>query len=343
MPDQLRPLKVAAYTGGRSVPSARFRVRQYIPALKALGVEVRERWAKLGSYPPAIKALRPLWGMAAICERAVSAAGSFSADVTLLQREMLSTFVTAEPFTKPPRALDVDDAIWLYGGGSFARRLAGLSELVICGNDFLAEQFQRWNPNIHILPTAVDTSRYRPLDSVQTVGHKRIGWCGSGSTLRYLEALTPVFKAVLERRKDVKLRIVADVRPVLDGIAENQLEFIPWSPEVEVRAIQEMSVGLMPLENTSWARGKCSFKLLTYMACGIPVVASPVGMNVAVLSAGGGIAARGHDEWIDAIHSLLDEEAMAQRMGQQGREAVLRGYSLSAVAPLLARILRLCS
>ena len=256
---------------------------------------------------------------------------------------MLSTFVTAEPFTKPPRALDVDDAIWLYGDGSFARRLAGLSELVICGNDFLAEQFHRWNSNVHILPTAVDTGRYRPLDSARTVDHKRIGWCGSASTLRYLEDLIPVFKAVLESRRDVKLRIVAEVRPRLDGIAENQLEFIPWSPEVEVRAIQEMSVGLMPLEDTPWARGKCSFKLLTYMACGIPVVASPVGMNIEVLSAGGGLAARGHDEWIDAIDSLLDKEAVAQRMGQQGREAVLRDYSLRALTPRLARILRSCS
>src|ERR1700687_2586313 len=84
-----------------------------------------------------------------------------------------------------------------------------------------------------------------------------------GSTLRYLEALNPVFKAVLTRRKDVKLRIVADERPTLEGIAENPLEFIPWSPEVEVGSIQGMSVGLMPLEDTSWARGKCSFKLLT--------------------------------------------------------------------------------
>src|SRR5947209_7649629 len=131
MPDPQRALKVAAYTGGMSVPSARFRVRQYIPTLKTLGIEVRESWAKLGSYPPASKALRPLWGMAAICERAVSAARSFSSDVTLLQREMLSTFVTAERFTRSPRILDVDDAIWLYGDGSFARRLAGLSELVI--------------------------------------------------------------------------------------------------------------------------------------------------------------------------------------------------------------------
>ena len=343
MPDRQRALKVAAYTGGVSVPSARFRVRQYIPALKSVGIEVRESWASLGSYPPAIKALRPIWGMAALCERAISAAGSFSSDVTLLQLEMLSTFVTAEPFTKPPRVFDVDDAIWLYGDGSFARRLARLSQLVICGNAFLAEQFRHWNANIHILPTAVDTDRYRPLDAVRDIEHKRIGWCGSGSTLRYLEALNPVFRAVLARRKDVKLRIVADARPTLERIAENQLEFIPWSPQVEVSSIQGMSVGLMPLEDTSWARGKCSFKLLTYMSCGVPVVASPVGMNVEVLAAGGGLAARGHDEWIDAIHSLLDEEALAQRMGEQGREAVLRHYSLNALTPRLASILRSCS
>jgi glycosyltransferase involved in cell wall biosynthesis len=103
-----------------------------------------------------------------------------------------------------------------------------------------------------------------------------------------------------------------------------------------------MSIGLMPLENTSWARGKCSFKLLTYMACGVPAVASPVGMNVEVLAGGGGMAARGPDEWIDAIHSLLDEQALAQRMGQQGRDVVLRDYSLSALTPRLARILRSC-
>src|SRR6266550_8783456 len=91
-----RMLKVAAYTGGRNVPSARFRVRQHIPGLKDLGVEVHERWARLGASPPPCKALRPLWAIAAMCERAISAAGSFSAGVTLLQREMLTTLFTAE-------------------------------------------------------------------------------------------------------------------------------------------------------------------------------------------------------------------------------------------------------
>jgi glycosyltransferase involved in cell wall biosynthesis len=325
------------------VPSARFRLRQHIPALKDLGIEVREHWAKLGSYPPASKALRPLWAMAAVCERAVSAAGSFSSDVTLFQREMVSTFLTAEPLTRRPRILDVDDAIWLYRGGLSARRLAQLCDAVICGNEFLGETFRRWNSNIHILPTAVDTERYRLPNPLRMPARNRIGWCGSASTLHYLQGLAPALKVILERHKHIRLRVVADKRPTFEGIAESQLEFIPWSPQVEVSAIQAMSVGLMPLDDTPWGRGKCSFKLLTYMACGVPVVASPVGMNVEVLSAGGGLAARGRDEWIDAIDSLLGNEASARRAGEKGREAVVRDYSLRALTPRLARILRSCS
>ncbi len=336
-------LRVAAYTSGRNVSSARFRVRQYIPGLRDLGVEVRERWARLDNFPPENKALRPLWAIAAICERALSATGSLLSDITLLQREMLSTMVTAEPLTKGPRALDVDDAIWLYRGGSSARRLARLCDLVICGNGFLGENFKRWNPHIHILPTAVDTDRYRPADPLPISARRLIGWCGSASTLRYLAPLAPVFKVILERHRDVKLRVVADKPPALDGIPDDRLEFIPWSPEGEVGAIQEMSIGLMPLEDTLWTRGKCSFKLLTYMACGVPAVASPVGMNVEVLAAGGGLAARGCDEWIDSIDLLLNSESAARRLRRQGREAVERDYSLRTLTPRLARILRSCS
>src|SRR5580704_16385139 len=110
-------LRVAAFTGGENVPSARFRVRQYVPALSRLGVELREFRAGFGSYPPASKLLRPLWGAAAVSERMFRASASFLCDVTLLQREMISTFLTAEPLTRRPRVLDVDDAIWMRGNG----------------------------------------------------------------------------------------------------------------------------------------------------------------------------------------------------------------------------------
>ena len=333
-------LRVAAFTGGVSVPSARFRVRQYIPALRQLGVDMREYYSLFGCYPPRQRVLRPLWGLAAVAERTVSACASFLCDVTLLQRQMLATLVTAEPLTRGPRILDVDDAIWLHRGGASARRLARLSDIVICGNAYLAENFEQWNPNVRVLATGVDTDRYRPAAHSGGDGIQRIGWSGESSNFRYLNQILPAIRTILAERKDTVFRVVADRRPRLEGIAGDRLEFIRWSPEIEVRALQEMTVGIMPLEDTSWARGKCSFKLLTYMACGLPVVASPVGMNAEVLTAGGGEGPLRWQDWADAILGLLSNETKARKAGLDGRAAVERLYSVRNLAPKLAEILQ---
>ena len=138
-------IKVAAFTGGRDVPSARFRVRQYIGRLRSEGVEVNEYPAPLCAFPPKSQWIRPIWGVATLAARLPGIFMSYRHDVTLFQREMLSTFMTLEQFTKRPKVLDVDDAIWLHRGGGYAARLARNCEAIICGNDFLAEHFSRWN------------------------------------------------------------------------------------------------------------------------------------------------------------------------------------------------------
>ncbi|MEO7651365.1 MAG: glycosyltransferase family 4 protein [Bryobacteraceae bacterium] len=308
--------------------------------MRLLGVDVREYYSLFGCYPPRHRALRPFWGAAAVAERTVSACASFFADVTLLQRQMLATLVTAEPLTRGPRILDVDDAIWLHRGGASARRLARLSDIVICGNGYLAENFERWNPNVRVLATGVDTDRYRPATDFRPDGVQRIGWSGESSNFRYLNQILPAIRTILEKCPDSVLRVVADCRPQLEGIAEDRLEFIRWSPDIEVQALQGMTVGIMPLEDTSWARGKCSFKLLTYMACGLPVVASPVGMNAEVLCAGGGEGPRRWQDWVDAVLGLLSNETKAQTAGLVGREAVERLYSVRNLAPRLAGIVQ---
>jgi glycosyltransferase involved in cell wall biosynthesis len=332
-------LKVAAYTGGIRVPSARFRVRQYIEPLRALGVDLREHHAAFGAYPPRRKAFRPFWAAAALGDRLLAAARSYAADLTLLQREMISTLLTGEPLTRQPRVLDVDDAIFLRRGGACARRLARLSDLVICGNAYLAEHFSAWNRDVRILPTAVDTDRFRPGPPL---GGERpsIGWSGTSSGFPYLEAAAPAVLAALNAHPGSVFRVVADRRPPLPGFPPEKLDFIPWSPETEVAEIQKMTVGIMPLEDSAWARGKCSFKLLTYMSCGVPVVASPVGMNAEVLAAGGGIGPRRWEDWSDALSGLLGSEDCRRRLGQRGRQAVLERYSLRAIAPRLAGILK---
>src|SRR5262245_31542691 len=121
-------LRVAAFTGNGVVPSARFRARQYIPALRTLGDDMPEMPCRFGKYPPATTCRRPLWAFGALVDQLPQVLRSHSYDCVFLQREILSTMVTLEPLTRKPRILDVDDAIFLFRGGSVARRLAKLSD-----------------------------------------------------------------------------------------------------------------------------------------------------------------------------------------------------------------------
>src|SRR5438552_12916973 len=147
-------LHVAAFTGGRQVPSARLRIRQYAPLLECHDIVLHEYRSPLGTYPPKGHTLRVPWGVGSLAARIPQIVQSHQCDVTVLQREMLSTFVTLESLTRRPRIFDIDDAIWIYRGGHFARRLAALSDGVICGNTFLADWFSKLNANVVILPTA---------------------------------------------------------------------------------------------------------------------------------------------------------------------------------------------
>jgi glycosyltransferase involved in cell wall biosynthesis len=333
-------LHVNAYTGGTAVPSARFRVRQYIPELRRLGIGMRELGARFGSYPPSQRALRPAWGIATITERLSAALRFRDADVTLLQREMVSTLPTVERFTKAPRVFDVDDAIWLHRQGRAAVTIARFCTAVICGSSYIAEFFDSCGAIVTVLPTAVDTDRFAP-SLPREANASVICWSGTSSGLRFLTAIERPLSAVLSADKRRRLRIVSNVRPRLDLIPADQVEFVPWSEDVEVTAIQNSDVAIMPLDNSPWARGKCSYKLLTYMACGIPVVASPVGMNAEVLAKGPiGYAARTTDEWIDALESILADADLRSAMGATGREVAVRDYSVKALAPRLAGILR---
>lgn len=337
-------ISVAAFTTGRNVPAARFRVRQYIDALKQYGVELSEFYPRAGGYPPEQKWTRPFWAAASLAGRVPGIVRSYSYDVILLQREMLSTFLTLEPLTKRPRVLDVDDAIWLNRGSSFARKLARISDSVICGNSFLAEYFRQWNANITILPTAVDTKRFSPLKSVPFGDSPVIGWSGNRSGFADLRMIEAQLRTVLAKYPKARLRVMADERPVL-GVPAHQLEFLQWSPEIEVQAIQGMDVGIMPLRDTLWSRGKCSYKMLLYMSCGVPVVVSPVGMNAEVLEmASLGQAATTPDEWVGALEAAIGNPTRALAMGEKGREVALKNFSIEVLAGrLAAELLRVAS
>lgn len=329
-------ISVAAFTTGRNVPASRFRVRQYIADLKLHGVELAEFYPHAGGYPPEQKWTRPFWAAASLAGRVPHVMRSFRYDVTLLQREMLSTFLTLEPLTKRPRVLDVDDAIWLNRDSSFAGKLAAMSDLVICGNSFLVEYFRQWNANVTVLPTAVDTKRFVPLKSRVPGDSPVIGWSGNRSGFADLKIVEAPLRAVLTKYPKARLRVMADERPSLD-IPAHQLEFVPWSPEVEVQTIQSMDIGIMPLRDSLWSRGKCSYKMLLYMSCGVPVVVSPVGMNAEILEMGSiGEAASSADDWVSALEAVVGDPGLASAMGEHGREIALKSFSIDVLAGRLA-------
>ena len=337
-------IKVLALTGGKYVPSARFRVRQLIPSLMRHEIKLREFIPLVSQYPPKCKLIRPIWGIAALVVRIPSVFEAQYYDIVLFQRELVSTFVTFEPLFKRPRVLDVDDAIYLHRGGKFAKHLAQLVDLVICGNDFLADVFSKWNKNVTIIPTAVDTFRFVPLGSLEgkKEENKIIGWIGTSGNFKYLYSIEAALSKVIKIFPDVILRVIADERPSFRMIPRDKVQFVPWSPQTEVKNIQDMTVGIMPLNDGEWERGKCSFKMLQYMACGIPVVVSPVGMNAQVLSLGEvGLAARFQDEWVEALQWILSaSREIRERMGQEGRRVVEKYFSVEIIASRLAQVLK---
>jgi glycosyltransferase involved in cell wall biosynthesis len=252
---------------------------------------------------------------------------------------MLSTFCSLEGLTRHPRVLDVDDAIWCYRGGHFAGRLARACDAVTCGNTYLAERFEQWNPKVFVVPTAVDTDRFRP--TADRAHRKVIGWSGTSGGFAYLAEIEPALNRVLKQHPDAVLRIISDQRPRFKSLKAEQIDFRLWDPIQEVSGISDVTVGVMPLDRSDWSRGKCSYKMLTYMAVGAPVIASDIGMNSEIFRLGNcGLPARTIDDWVSALDHVLSDPASARSMGSVGRNIVEKHYSITAVAPLLAKVFR---
>lgn len=334
-------MKVAAYTGGVRTPSARMRVRQYGPLFETYGIQLHEYTLSLGKSMPSNGWKRPWWAARTFAERCLSLPASYRADLTLISRHMLPGFIPMERWAAAPRVLDVDDAIWLNRGGHRAAALAAGCSLILCGNSFLAEYFSRWNRNIAVLPTGVDTTLVHPaLLPTSACDAPVIGWTGTSGNFRYLYQIEEALRRVLSRHPRVRLCIVADTPPRFHQLDPSRLDFVRWSPETEREALRKFTIGIMPLEDTAWERGKCAFKMLLYMASGIPAVVSPVGMNRDLLGKGDlGLGASTLEEWTEALDLLLSSPDLAASMGTIGRNVAVQQFSIQSLAPVFARLL----
>lgn len=343
-------LRVEAVVSGRMVASSRFRVLQHVEPLGRLGIDVTvqaPRVSKYRSLSPSMRrrrllvpAARAALKVAKVGARVPAVASSWRGQLTWLERELLPGALSLEPLLHRPLLFDVDDAIWLLtpGHDHAVRAIARRAACVIAGNDFLADWFSSVAPVVERVHTAIDTERFHPATPPDVF---TVGWTGSASTLRYLEDIAEPLRRFFAEAPEARLVVLADLRPRLPGFPSDRLEVVRWRPEVEADVVRRFSVGLMPLPDTDWGRGKCAFKMLQYLASGVPAVVSPVGMGAEVLAMGDvGVAATNEDAWVEALLDLRSQPDRATALGRQGRAVVERAFAVPAVASQLAATMR---
>jgi glycosyltransferase involved in cell wall biosynthesis len=213
------------------------------------------------------------------------------------------------------------------------------ADLVIAGNDYLRDAACPYNEKTTLIPTVLDMNRYSRKKPDEKEGKDIVlGWMGSRGTLKYLQYIAPALEELGRKWPNVKLKIVAD-----DFFSLTDMGVIrkSWSAQDEIADLHSFDIGIMPLVDDLWTRGKCGFKLLQYMAVGMPVVCSPVGVNTVIVSHGiEGFWAATPEEWVDMLTKLIEDRSLRFAMGEKGREKVEKHFSLEANAPLFIHCLQ---
>jgi glycosyltransferase involved in cell wall biosynthesis len=337
-----------------SAASTRFRLEQFFPALRQHGIDpvlrpfLDEKGFALlyrsgAAAQKALAAARALAGRIADLARSLGAAGVLvHREAALVGPPLLEWLLSHAR----PLIFDFDDAVWVpYASPTYGALLSRLvkspektfytlsaARRVIAGNNYLADQARRYNPRVDVIPTVVDTDQFVPAPTENPL--PVLGWVGTHSTLQYLQTLVPALRRLTQRRKFV-VRVVGATLDAPGVVVENR----PWSLAREVNEFQAFDVGLYPLVEDAWSLGKSGFKAVQYMACGVPVVASPVGVTTDMVRDGeNGFLAAGEDAWVDRLEALLDDAALRRRLGQAGRADAEARWSLRAHAPRFVEI-----
>jgi glycosyltransferase involved in cell wall biosynthesis len=328
---------------GRKGASSRYRFLQYFSHFRVEGVSCTFEPLLGNEYLTEMyeNGNRNLWLiLRGYFHRLWNLLGARQYDIVILEKELFpyapALFERLLAQFEVPYIVDYDDAVFHnYDRSSnpLMRKLLGRkidvvmreADAVVAGNEYLAARAHNTGASrVEIIPTVIDLNRY-PHVPPKEENPFVIGWIGSPTTAQYVKNLAPVLKEVSERR-DVRVILVGSGSINVSGVP---LEVREWSEETEIDDISSFDVGIMPLEDTPWERGKCGFKLIQYMGCGKPVIASPVGMNADIVTdQHNGLHAETDEEWIESLIQLADNRKLATEMGNLGRELVANQYSL---------------
>jgi glycosyltransferase involved in cell wall biosynthesis len=337
-------VRVAFFTQGTLVPAARFRVEQLVPALQPhVDCTVLPATPSVyGDTPPLRGAWRTLAKPFSVVSRARQLAQVAKHDVVWLQRPMVeypSTVFERFAARRRPMVFDFDDAIFHNKWGLEAhkiRRIIAGADQIVAGNAYLAE-FAAVPDKTTVIPTVVDEHRYVPRPDPE--GRFTIVWTGMSHNLRELAPYADALRRVLAETGG-RLVVVAD-RLDAPFLADIDLEYVRWTPDREVSALAAGHVGVMPLADTPYNRGKCAFKLIQYMARAMPVVCSPVGANREVVRDGvDGLHASSPAAWVDALLALARDRELRLRLGADARRRIEDAYSVTAVVPSYLAVIR---
>jgi glycosyltransferase involved in cell wall biosynthesis len=232
---------------------------------------------------------------------------------------------------------DFDDAIWIrlvseqnsvatiVKNTGKIKTIAKWAYKVSCGNEFLCQYARQYNKNVVYNPTCVDTENKHNTLSDHNVERITVGWTGSFSTMVYLDIVVPALR-MLQEKYDFDLKIISNKKPSFDL---KNIQYIEWTENNEVTELASCQIGLMPLTDDDWSRGKCGFKLIQYLALEIPAVSSPIGVNNSIIEEGiNGYFANSTMEWYYSIEKLMLDKELRKKMGKAGRKKIIEQYSL---------------
>jgi glycosyltransferase involved in cell wall biosynthesis len=244
---------------------------------------------------------------------------------------------------------DFDDAIWIPNTTNENKIVGWLkafwkikyicrwSYKVVGGNDFLCNYARQYNKAVILIPTCVDVAQQHNQLKNQQTGKVVVGWTGSHSTMKYLDDIVPVLKRLV-KEFDIEVLIISNKAP---HFTIPNLQFIPWKEDTEVNDLLQLNIGLMPLHNEVWSEGKCGFKLIQYLALGIPAVAHPVGVNKEIIQEGiTGFLCATEEQWYHSLKHLITKEEFRKQAGVKGRASIVEKYSIQSYRDIFINLFK---
>ena len=330
-------MKVLGIIAAQNDPSSRIRILQYKKWFSIRGEQLDTKiFTPLKEEEPSSASVKianitgvnkwRIWNSFKEISRLPLLSKQYNYDVLWQLRLLIPENYSLEKFYRKPFVFDFDDAIWINEGEKHVIKAIKKSDKVFAGNTYLSDFASKYNSKVALIPTTVDTEKHFPINREQQFF--TVGWIGTTSNFIYLEVIKDALLEFLRKNADAQLIIVSSVPPSFLPFDNKQIVFKKWQEDKENELVNEFSIGIMPLPDNEWTKGKCGYKLLQYMACNKPFIASPVGINALLIEKSeSGLSAISENQWLSKLQDLKNDHSVYSSLSKNGRAFVEEHYS----------------